>query len=71
MLTIDQIESMNTSLTQITGVLGLIINVTTQGSSYENKQINNATWMVATVVKDVLKQLEAQRITSSESWEQE
>lgn len=43
MLTIDQIESMNTSLTQITGVLGLIINVTTQGSSYENKQINNAT----------------------------
>lgn len=71
MLTIDQIESMNTSLTQITGVLGLIINVTTQGSSYENKQINNATWMVATVVKDVLKQLEALRITSSESWEQE
>ena len=71
MLTIDQIESMNTSLTQITGVLGLIINVTTQGSSYENKQINTATWMVATVVKDVLKQLEAQRITSSESWEQE
>lgn len=71
MLTIDQIESMNTSLTQITGVLGLIINVTSQGSSYENKQINNATWMVATVVNDMLSQLDAQRIASSESWEQE
>ena len=71
MLTIDQIESMNTSLTQITGVLGLIINVTSQGSFYENKQINNATWMVATAVKDVLNQLKAQRIASSESWEQE
>lgn len=71
MLTIDQIESMNTSLTQITGVLGLIINVTSQGSPYENKQINNATWMVATVVKDMLSQLDAQRIASSESWEQE
>jgi hypothetical protein len=71
MLTIDQIESMNTSLTQITGVLGLIINVTSQGSPYENKQINNATWMVATVVKDMLSQLEAQRVASSESWEQE
>jgi len=71
MLTIDQIESMNTSLTQITGVLGLIINVTSQGSPYENKQINNATWMVATVVKDMLSQLEAQRVASSELWEQE
>jgi len=71
MLTIDQIESMNTSLTQITGVLGLIINVTSQGSPYENKQINNATWMVATVVNDMLSQLDAQRIASSESWEQE
>ena len=71
MLTIDQIESMNTSLTQITGVLGLIINVTSQGSPYENKQINNATWMVATVVKDILSQLEAQRVASSELWEQE
>jgi len=70
MLTIDQIESMNTSLTQITGILGLIINVTSQGSPYENKQIENATWMVATAVKDVLNQLEAQRITS-EPWEQE
>ena len=71
MLTIDQIESMNASLTQITGVLGLIINVTSQGSPYENKQINNATWMVATVVNDMLSQLDAQRIASSESWEQE
>lgn len=71
MLTIDQIESMNTSLTQITGVLGLIINVTSQGSPYENKQINNATWMVATVVKDILSQLDVQRIASSASWEQE
>lgn len=71
MLTIDQIESMNTSLTQITGVLGLIINVTSQGSPYENKQINNATWMVAAVVNDMLSQLDAQRIASSESWEQE
>ena len=71
MLTIDQIESMNTSLTQITGVLGLIINVTSHGSPYENKQINNAIWMVATVVNDMLSQLDAQRIASSESWEQE
>ena len=71
MLTIDQIESMNASLTQITGVLGLIIDATSQGSSHENKQINNATWMVATVVKDMLSQLEAQRVASSELWEQE
>lgn len=71
MLTIDQIESMNASLTQITGVLGLIIDATSQGSSHENKQINNATWMVATVVKDILSQLDVQRIASSASWEQE
>ena len=68
MLTIDQIDSMNTALTQITGVLGLIINVTSQGSSYENKQINHATWMVASIVKDVLKQLEATLVSS---WEKE
>lgn len=71
MLTIDQIESMNASLTQISGVLGLIIDATSQGSSHENKQINNATWMVATVVKDILSQLDVQRIASSASWEQE
>lgn len=68
MLKIDQIESMSTSLTQITGVLGLIINVTSQGSSYENKQINHATWMVASIVEDVLKQLEATLVSS---WEKE
>lgn len=71
MLTIDQIESMNASLTQISGVLGLIIDATSQDSSHENKQINNATWMVATVVKDILSQLDVQRIASSASWEQE
>lgn len=68
MLTIDQIDSMNTALTQITGVLGLIINVTSQGSSYENKQIHHATWMVASIVEDVLKQLEAPLVSS---WEKE
>jgi len=68
MLTSDQIESINASLTQITGVLGLIINVTSQGSSYENKQINHATWMVASIVEDVLKQLEATLVSS---WEKE
>lgn len=71
MLTLDQIESMNASLTQISGVLGLIIDATSQGSSHENKQINNATWMVATVVKDILSQLDVQRVASSASWEQE
>lgn len=68
MLTSDQIESINASLTQITGVLGLIINVTAQGSNYENKQINNATWMVASVVADILNQLES---PLDASWEQE
>lgn len=68
MLKIDQIESMSTSLTQITGVLGLIINATAQGSNYENKQINNATWMVASVVAGILNQLESQL---DASWEQE
>lgn len=68
MLTSDQIESINASLTQITGVLGLIINATAQGSNYENKQINNATWMVASVVAGILNQLESQL---DASWEQE
>lgn len=68
MLKIDQIESMNTALTQITGVLGLIINVTAQGANHENRQIHNATWMVVSVVKDVLNQLEA---PLDSSWEKE
>lgn len=71
MLTSDQVESINASLTQITGVLGLIINVTAQGSHYENKQIHNATWMVASVVEHVLNQLEVPLVSSVSSWEKE
>lgn len=57
-LTDDQYNLIDSSLIQISGVMGLIIEVSQYRGEHENKNIKNSAWLVMTVIENIRNQLE-------------
>lgn len=66
-LTYDQYNLIDSSLMQISGVMGLIIEVCRYRSEHEYKNINNSAWLVMTVIENLQKQLKEKAKTNT--WE--
>ena len=66
-LTDDQYNLIDSSLIQISGVMGLIIEVSRYRGEHEYKNINNSAWLVMTVIENIQKQLKEKAKTNT--WE--